>query len=206
MKYVKMLGLASTLALVLVVFVKVSAGPATVLCANNSNTTTCSAPIGQGAELSTTSVSKVKLETTFKNIECESSSMKSKIENPGSSSSTVKALVEGLTFEGCNCSLVVLQNGSFEVHHIAGTDNGTVTASGTEITSSCSTIFGTVHCIYITENAHFGTLVGSGSQAKLKAEKLTIARKSTNAICDEQALLTAEYVGPSEKPLFVSEG
>ena len=65
----------------------------------------------------------------------------------GSSTTTAKAQVNSLVF-GPNCPVgvapTVIASGILEIHHIAGTHNGTLTLKGTEWTTS---IFG-VSCSY----------------------------------------------------------
>jgi hypothetical protein len=218
MKYVKMLGLAAVAAAALMAFVGASTASATVLCKNNSNTTTCSEKYGVGTEIHAVldAGNVAKLTTSFKNIECTESTVAGKIENAGSSTTTVSGnitvtepepgkTVPELTFGGCNCTVAVLKAGSLEIHQIAGTDNGTLTSSNAEVTASCSTIFGTVHCIYATNATDLGTLTG-GNPATLDIESQNIPRLTTNALCDESANWDAKYEVTSPKPLFVAAG
>jgi len=211
MKYVKMLGLAAVAAAALMAFVGASTASATVLCKNGTTTTTCSEKYGATTTIESKLVTgtKAKLATAFKTVECGKSAVAGKSgdakEGEGSATETVKGAVTTLTFEECNCEVVVLKKGTLEVHSIAGTDNGTVTSNGAEVTVQCNeTIFGKVHCIYVTENTDLGPLTG-GNPAKLKAEA-SIPRLKTDSLCSEKANWTAEYEVTAPKPLFISAG
>ncbi len=145
-----------------------------------------------------------KLTTSVGTIECKSSTVEGKVENAGGAESTVSGSISSLTFAECNCEVKTLKNGSLEIHtEVAEANgNGTLTGSGTEVTTSCSTIFGTVHCIYVTENTDLGTLV-AGNPAKLEVKEASIPRLTTNSLCSEEALWTASYEVTSPKPLGV---
>ena len=204
MKYVKMLGLAAIAAAALMAFVGASTASATVLCKNNSNTTTCSEPWG-AVTVKAEQTKTIKLDTTFKTVECG----KSTIEGPasaGSSTTTVSGPIEAskLTWGECNCTVNTIKGGTLEVHSVAGTDNGTLTSNGAEVTVSCSTIFGNVHCIYVTENDDMGTLVG-GNPATFEGS-VSVRRLPTSGLCSEEATWTPAYKVTAPAPLFVSAG
>lgn len=93
-----------------------------------------------------------------------------------------------------------------EIHYISGTDNGTVTWNETEFTTTCSTVFGNVHCIYVTENTDVGTLTGGtiSAPAKIDIESAKIPRLTTNGLCAESANLYATYEFSTLKSLFVT--
>lgn len=61
-----------------------------------------------------------------------------------------------LTWSGCTTTVDTLAPGALEVHHIAGTDNGTLTSSGTEVTIK----FLGVSCLFKTSATDIGTLTG----------------------------------------------
>ncbi len=201
MKYVNMLTLAMVAASVMA-FLVADAASATVLCKNNSNTEACSEPYSAGTNIEAQLVGTATLNTSYKTVECKKASGSTSLTSAGGSNSTPVVAEGSLTYSGCNCEVVALKTGTGEVHHISGTDNGTVTSSGAEVTVTCSTIFGTVHCIYASEGTDVGRLTG-GNPAK---EKVTISvpRLATNQICDEEAVLIAEYEVTSPKPLYVA--
>src|SRR6478752_109063 len=181
MKPLKGLGLPAMAAAVLFALASASTASATVLCKNNASTAICIiGTYGAGTEIKASLVSgNSKLSTPFKTVECSKSTISGKVENAGSSSSTVSGNLSSLTFSECNCEVKTLKNGSLELHQISGTDNGTATSTGAEITAQCSTIFGNVHCLYATEKTDLGTLVG-GNPAKLEVKEANIPRLTTN--------------------------
>jgi len=158
---------------------------------------------GIGAEITASLVAgtKSKLTTPYNNIECGKSSISGKVT---STSEKISAGVEGLSFEECNCEVKVLGKGTLEMPRITGTENATVTSTGTEITTLCSTITGNVHCIYKTTATDIGTLEG-GNPAKVSISGAGIPRLATDSRCNEGegAKWDAEYEVTSPKPLYV---
>jgi hypothetical protein len=208
-----MLGLAVVAVAALLAFVGASSASATVLCKTTPETgspattgTTCPEgwAYGNGTVNHAVNVGPTSLHTSFKTIECGKSTFQGTTENEGSATETVKGTVEALTFEECNCEVKVLAKGTFELHWISDSFNATITVNGQEITSTCSTIFGNVHCIYVTNNKDAGTIVGSETHTSGAILHVnTIAeRKTTNALCDEQANWTATYEATTPKPLW----
>jgi RHS repeat-associated protein len=208
MKALKILGLVAVAAVASIALIGAGTASATALCKNNASTTSCSAAYGSGTEVKTSLVSgtKSKLVAEGLNVECGKSSMVGKSSNAGSASETVKGSIETLTFEECgNNTVTVLKNGSLEIHHTSGTDNGTVTSTGAEITILTHLPFlGTIHCIYATNSTDLGTLTG-GNPAKLSVNA-EVPRVTTSPFCSEKATWTAEYEVTSPKPLYVSAG
>jgi len=208
MKYVKMLGLVVAAAAALMAFVGASTASATVLCktqgTGSPTGTTC--PEGwaypAGTTIHAVSEEKPVLTTSFKTIECGSSTFSVITDNEGSATETVKAHADNLTFAECNCEVKVIKEGTVEIHWIEGTHNGTLTANGDEVTASCSTIFGNVHCIYVVENTDLGTLTG-GAEATADITA-TIPRLSTSGLCAETAVWHVKYRVTSPTPLFVT--
>jgi hypothetical protein len=202
MKYVKMLGLAAVAAAALMAFVGASTASATVL----------TSPAGTKLPAGTVITSTLEeppavLTGGFKNIECKKSSVGGKTTNEGGTSETVKGTIETLTFEECNCEVVVVSKGTLEIHNIAGTANGTLTSSGAKVTVNCSTIFGNVHCIYTTNNTDLGTLTGSktlGGKTATMDITATIPQEETNFLCAEESVWHAKYLVTSPDYLDVS--
>jgi hypothetical protein len=202
MKHLKSLCLIAVAVAGLMALVGSSMASATVLCKNNLNTSSCSERYPVGTEFKTTLVGTATLTTSFKNVSCEEASGNGKLETEGSGTSTPGGIGTG-TYSKCGCEVKVLKTGRIEVHHITGTDNGTVTFSGTEVTTNCSTIFGNVHCIYVTNSTDVGALE-SGNPASVKINSADIPRASTNALCDETANLDATFEITAPKPLYVA--
>lgn len=207
MKYVKSLGLAAIAAAALMAFVGATTASATVLCktAPTGSTTGTTCPEGwaypAGTEIHMTLTGTAKLTTTFKNYECTGSTMKGKTKNEGNASETVIVPLETLTYSGCNCQTVVLKPGTLEIHWIADTNNGTATASGEEETLSCSTIFGTMHCLITPTDHDVGTIIG-GKEPEVITENRPL--DPTSPLCEENPEWDGTYQVTSPKPLWIA--
>lgn len=201
MKYVKQLSLLIFGAIVLGALAGVTTATATVLCKNNLNTEKCSERYPVGTEFKTTLVEPAVMTAGFKNVECRKATGEGKLESEGSSTTTPWGKGTG-TYSECNCEVKVLSTGTLEVHHIAGTDNGTVTFNGSTVTVSCNTIFGAVHCLYVTEHTDTGTLEsGSPAIANFNA---AIPQEVTSGLCSETAVLHARFEISTPNPLYVA--
>jgi len=189
MKYVKML--AAVTAMALMAFVGAGTASATTLTGEGG------AVLGTGssfhAELEPSEFPKSKLTTAFKTFECDSSTIAGKSKNV--TSTAIDIVVESLAFGGCNCEVSVIGKGTISITWTEGS-NGTVSWNGTETTLNCSTIFGSVHCIYVTEKTDIGTLTGSESTtatALLDVSGANIPRLPTSGLCAEGAKWDAVY-------------
>jgi hypothetical protein len=216
MKYVKMLALAAVAAAALMAFVGASTASATVLCKTKVNAAGF-CPKGwvmaQAEELHAISeTEKPTLTSTFKTITCDESTVKGEVEKKGSAAETVKGPVQTLTFTtNCNCTVVVLKGGTLEVHAKDDKGNGTLTSNGAEVTVQCASIFGNVHCIYVTENDDMGTLTGStttGGTATMDITTEVKRAKTTEngTLCDEEATWHAKYKVTTPDTLDVATG
>jgi hypothetical protein len=207
MKYIKMLGLVAVVATALMAFIGAGSASATVFCKEKPTGEGTTCPAGQAYPGGTTThevnEGVVKLTTTFDVIECEESIIEVEIEKEGGVTETLKGPVKKLTFGKCNCTVTVLTDGTQEVHWIPGTINGTITSTGSEVTASCSTVFGNVHCIYKTNQTDIGDYTG-GAGAKVDIESTDIPRLTTNSLCAEEARWDGKYKVESPNPLFIA--
>lgn len=203
MKYLKILGLAAVIAAALMAF----AGSASATTLTNSSGTTLG--VGTVIKASLKEKTKAVLKNSFGvPIECEISNIEGEITNAGGTSETVKGKVTKLTFEGCNCEVVVLKTGTLEIHTTTtGVDdgNGTVTATGQEVTTNRCT--GT-HCIWSTNNTDLGMLFHqrtAGAPSEMTAEETKIERTggSSGIFCGSSGNWTATYVLTSPTTLWV---
>jgi hypothetical protein len=201
MKYVKMPGLAAV-ATALMALVGASTASATALCTNNSSSSTCSWKYTAGTTVKAQNESSATITTSFKNIECTGSQLEGTTSNSGGGGEAITVVVSSLNFTGCNCEVKTIFNGTLSISWEGGF-LGSLVSNGAEITASCSTIFGTVHCIYATNGTHLGTLFG-GSPARISVSSSDIPRLTTNALCDESADLDASYKVTSPNPLYVT--
>ena len=161
MKHMKMFGLAIAAA-ALTAFLGAGTASSTVLC----ETTVSPCPAGWDVAASTELDFSVQSGTSliftdpFGSIidTCTASTMKGTTTNTGSSTTTVSGHNSVLTFgtaaTPCTRPATVVTAGSFEIHHIVGTDNGTVTSTGTTVIVHNVPFFGS--CQYSTNATDFG--------------------------------------------------
>jgi hypothetical protein len=199
MKYLKMLGVTAVAAMALMAFAGAGSASATKLCTNNLSTTFCSAhePIGTTVEatLSGTSI----LETTGGTVldTCTGSTVKGKTSNTAATGEPVKVKVETLSWLNCTRTTHTLKTGELQIHHIANTDDGTLTATGIQWT--VQTIFGS--CVYgPVGSLDLGTVHG-GNPAVITIN--TIVPKLSGT-CPSEARLTAHYTITTPKPLYIT--
>ena len=220
MKYVKILGLAAVATAALMAFVGASPASATVLCkepgTGSTTGTTCPPLKAYSAETEIHAVSEGSTTYTtgseFTEITCKKSTVSGKTENEGSATETVKFKIEKFFLEECStpngaCTMTTITSGTLEIHWIEGTHNGTITVSGTEITSSCNSIFGNIHCIYAAEGKHLGRLTGgvmSEGKATADIESASVNLLSTSGLCPSEPKWDTKYEITSPKPLYVA--
>jgi len=207
MKYAKMLALAAVAAGALMAFIGAGTASATVLC----STTAEPCPAGQNWAAGTTldfsipSGSSAKLTTTEGEAidTCTTSTVKGKITNAGSATETVAGSVEELTWGSCTFPTNTITKGSLEVHKIAGTSDGTVTAGGTFEVTVNTIFFGS--CIFkVEKGVDLGKLL-EGKPATFEAN--AVATKVVGGgVCPESALWSAKYTltSPTNTTLSVS--
>lgn len=207
MKYLRLPGLAvAVLGLLgLMGLTGASAASATVICKKevNKETGACPEHYPAGTEVKAQLVSgtKMVITTAFKTIECSEASMSGKLENEGSSITTSIWNTSVWLFGGCNCEVKNLSGGTIEEHWAITSWNSTLTSNGWEFTTTCSTIFGTVHCRYLTASTDIGTWTGAPT-AKLDIAS-ALPRVQTNSLCAEEANWIAEYEVTTPKPAYM---
>lgn len=122
---------------------------ATVLCTTTS--TPCANRWGVNTEIDSSLLpgksSEIKDTFGFQLEKCLTSTLKLTTTTVGNAVTTVLAgFAKGsLTWELCNEGTTMLAGGSVEIHHIAGTDNGTITVKGMRITINSAALG---DCIY----------------------------------------------------------
>lgn len=220
MNHVKILACAVVAVAAMIVFVGPSAASATVLCKEPGTGspigTTC--PAGAAYEKGTVihitldpGTGPGKLTDGNGNIviECEETTSEGRTDNEGTATETVKGPVEEITLSKCHgpsgevCEVITVKPGSLEVHWIEGSNNGTVTSSGTEMTTLCKSLFGNIHCIYVTNNTDLQTLTG-GNPATQDIEAAPMPQTPTSSLCPSEAKWDAKYEVTSPKPLYVA--
>lgn len=207
MKYLKMAGLALLAAMALTAVAATGSASATVYC---STTADPCPPTQRWFSLLNFRMAADHTAVHLRDTEggeldsCSESAVKGTITNAGSSTSTVTASVEELTWGSCTFPTKTLAAGKFETHKISGTSNGTVTLDGsTEVTIN-TVFFGS--CIY---GGSAGTDAGTtteGNPPVFHANAVTKKKSGSNFACPETSLWTGTYTGtsPSGTTLSVS--
>jgi hypothetical protein len=193
MKHMKMLALAAVAAGALMAFIGAGSASATVLC----STTVEPCPAGQKVTgVLNFSVASgghlVALNTAGETFDsCTSATMKGSITNSGSSTATVTGPVEETTWGGSSFPTNTITKGKLEVHKIAGTSNGTVTADGTFEVTINTVFFGS--CIYgFTSGVDIGELT-EGNPAVLHVNAVDEKFSGSNFACPETTKWTGTY-------------
>jgi hypothetical protein len=138
MKYLKFLGLAA----VMVAALMASAGTAsaTVLC--KVTETPCAAfneyPLGTFVRGSLEMGTSAAMKTTDNSelITCSIAHVSGTLESKGSGSETIhqEGSPKNISYDECTYTMDTLKGGEIELHHISGTDNGTVIIKAFETT------------------------------------------------------------------------
>lgn len=200
MKHVKMLGLAVLAATASAAFWGASMASATVLCTEEKSPCPTEKKLSEKIDrfiTATQSGSGVLEETGSSGtlVTCTGSEVRAAVSKPGGPTETTVLNITSLTWSGCSGTVDTVAVGTLEVHRIAGTSNGTLTSSGTEVTA----VFLGVSCLY--RGADLGTLTG-GSPATMDINA-EVERSGGSFLCPTQARLTASYNITEPKPLYV---
>ena len=200
MKHLRMFVLAVIAVLACMACIESGSASATVLC--ESTTTPCNGKVPAGATVAANlrAGTSAIFETTSGELvtTCTGSSLTGHITNEGSSTETVQGAVTGLTWTGCTSTTITNNLGSFEIHHISGTDNGTFTSFHTTITAI---LFG-VSCGYDTTNGvDLGTLVG-GTDPVLNISAV-LPKEIGSFVCPSDIRWTAQYTFTAPASFYV---
>jgi hypothetical protein len=199
MRYLKILGLAAIVAAAVMALAGAGTAGATVFCPTTS--TPCNGvPYEVGTSVDAKIAKNAKFETTTGEVwvECAEGTLKGKIAHQGSESETVLGTIEELTWAKCSRKTATVANGFYEVHSIAGTDNGTVTGGNSEVTVEA---FPGVTCTYSVEREDLGTL--KGGLAPTLEIATTVTKTAGSFLCPKLAKWTAEYKWNEPLPLYV---
>ena len=199
MKYVKMLGLAAVAAMALMAFVGAGSASATVLC--KTTTTPCGGGhLAKGTPITAHST-HVELRSTgglFQST-CKKSTVSGPTTTTGSSTETVKGSVAkaDLTWGECSEPVETIEGGTLEIHHIAGTHNGTLTASGFKV----KVTIGGIACYY---GAGAATDLGivTGEPSPTLHINAVVNELTPSFFCPDDAVWTGGYV--STTPFYVT--
>lgn len=195
MKYIKALGLLAVAAAALMVFA--GGAWATSLTSSTGETPTLTAtsphPVWHNQSLGT--------ETT-----CTESTLEATVESHGAGQA-VRGKLSKVTFGSGGVQGVcgsthykVLTFGSLSIVGASATGNGTVSFTGTELTTQNTSIG--ISCIYKTSSTHIGTLTG-GVPAVLTIESALIPRTGHSFFCGSHSQWTGQYTITHPSPLTV---
>jgi hypothetical protein len=205
MRYLKMLGLVAVAIAALMAILGAASASATVLCSTTADP--CPAgqkwPAGTTLDLSVPAGGSILQTDTAGNTlgTCAESTVKWKIINPGSATETVTGVDEETTWGKCTVAVNTIKLANTEIHKIAGTSNGTVTADGvTEITINTA-LFGS--CVYAVAN---GASLGDITEGNPAIFHLNAVTKRLSGFCPETDKWTGTYVvtSPANTTLSVS--
>ena len=207
MKYLKILGLAAVAAMAFMAFVGAGSASATVLC--DTTSTPCNQKWTAGTQLEfEISPGTVGLWQTTGGetiAECTEAELRGH-PSAGGASETVKMSIQASDFNwnanGCTIQTKTLEGGELEIHHIAGTDNGTVTATGFSFTT---TAFG-ASCVYtFTKATDLGTLTGSATGDAVLHINTVFTKKEGSFICPADLKWSEQLtqVRPEKTALYV---
>jgi hypothetical protein len=215
MKHLKKLALAAVATGALMAFIGASTASATVLC----STTVESCPEAQRLpngtlidfSLSAGTSSAVR-ETSAPGGEgkvlntCKSSTFKGELTNAGSSTETATGKFTEVTWGTCSLPTRTTLLGGFEIHRIASTSNGTVTADGETRTTINTVLFGS--CSYTVQSGKSMGDLTEGNPAVLHINAVKTKTIGSAAVCPETLIWTATYMltEPSSTTTSVSGG
>lgn len=199
MKCLKALGLVAVAAMALTAFLGAGSASASVYC------TTTSTPCGASWHVDHaifTAVASIGNHSTGGALEatCTGSSVTVNKTNTGSSTETATGSVAAaeMTWSGCNQTTDTLAGGELEVHQISGTDNGTVTGKGFEVTTniagvSCVFTFGT------------GTDLGviTGGHDAIWHLNAIVTKKSGSFLCPSDSVWEATFTLTNHTSLYI---
>lgn len=205
MKYLKLIGLAA-LALSALMALSATSASATVFCKNNTSTEKCTekyevGTVGVGSLKAGTSL-VLEVGTTVLDT-CKGARAEETLQNAGSETETITAKIpaSSFTFSECTRPTKTIAGGEGEIHWIPGTDNGTITAKGFEVT--VNTFFGS--CIYGLGNEmrDWGTVFG-GAPGKFVAN--TSVPKISGPCPGTEALVTGEFTNTQPEAGYIAKG
>ena len=207
MKYMRILALAAPLG-VLLALIAAGTSSATVLCSTTANP----CPAGQKVPVGTFAKGSLKPGSSgvFTDTEggmlatCSEAIISGTLEKAGSATETPsgKGGPENVTWGKCTFPMKTIHGGTVEVHHIAGTDNGTVTASGFETTLN-TIFFGS--CIYTYGSGTDIGIVTGGTNPSLDVNMVLNKASGSAFACPGTIRGSGEGIitEPTNTPIYV---
>lgn len=197
MRYLKMFGLAAIAATALMAIAGAGSASATVLCSTTADPCPPGQdwPVGITLDWSIPAGGSVLQTDTAGNVlnTCKESTAKWTMTKTGSSVETVTGVDEETTFGQCTFPTKTIKLANTEIHKIANTSNGLVTADGvTEITINTA-IFGS--CVYAVPN---GGVLGEITEGKPPLFHVKAVTQKISGLCPSTDIWTATYVLTSQ--------
>jgi hypothetical protein len=209
MKYLRTGGLVVLAAAVAMALVGAGTASATVLC--KVKETPCAAaneyPKGTVADGSLPAGVSAKMLTTDGTVvmTCTAATIKGTLEVAGGPTETPHSSSSGATlnWSGCTQTMDTIKNGTIEIHHIAGTYNGTVIIKGVETTVN---ILG-ASCVYTYGSGVDVGVLTSGTQPKMDINGVLTKTATSPFICPTTVKGQTEGVltEPHELPVYVMD-
>jgi len=176
MKFVKVIGLSAAALMMLS-----GLSSASVVKVEGANSKVGSHFI---ASVTTSALLKTGGGTTI--VTCTGGNVGGKLTDAGSSTTTVKASIQEMTWSGCSTTVHTLAKGTGELHYTSG-NNATITSSGAEITVQ----FLGVSCIFKTSSTSIGTFTG-GKPATFDVNG-TIPQSGGGFLCPSSGIASGAY-------------
>jgi hypothetical protein len=193
MKYLKMFGLAAILAMAFSAYLGAGSASATVLCTTKV-APPCGAnwdePAGTVVEASLIGSAVIEDTSGTKLDTCLTGTHKWEMTNTGGAGMAVGQKLLELTFGNCTGPAKAVALGTEEEKYIEGTENGTMTDKGTEVT-------GTVSGVSCTYGTGTGTDIGQfdGGLGEKDVEEISAALTKTAGgfLCATSIKWTAQF-------------
>lgn len=201
MKYLKMLGLTAVAAAALMALVGTGTASATVAC--KVTETPCAS--SNEWELGTKGLATLKAGTSavMKStggealMTCNSGRVSGTLENKGGPTQTMHQAgsSSNIVYEECTKTMDTIKGGEVELHHIAGTDNATVTIKGFETTVS---LFG-VSCVYTYGAGVDAGIITGGTKPSMDVNAVLPKTIGSSFLCP--ATVTGQFEGTLTEPV-----
>ena len=173
-------------------------GVASSLC--KSTTTPCEAPYPKGTTITASLTGSSLLTDTSANpiVTCTGGTAKGTIESIPGAEGSILGTISELTWTGCTSATTTIKPGQITIHPIAGSDNGTLTGSGTEVLIH---VFGK-ECTYGTgAGTDLGTFTGGAAPT---IDINTIINKIAGGfLCPSTTRWIANYKVTEPTPIYV---
>jgi hypothetical protein len=208
MKYLKLLGLAAVAAMALTAFFGASSASATVLCTTTPAAGTACGTGWHVDELHLVAKGTITLANTNKAIEAKctvSTSQVTKTETGDATHTpkghvTVAGLIWGEVGKGCEQTTDTVAGGELEVHWTPGTSDGTITASGFEVT----VVLAGVSCtLGLNGTQSIGELTG-GAPAIVHVG-VGVVKKAGSFLCPSTGTWEGTYEITNHTAVYVAE-